>query len=224
MEESPKQAPKWSVALKNRLVLTAFTLTILLGGAAFSVILLAIQQTDFRILSHLGHSTLEMFLGLLPFIWLVMLVIFLVISMYAILYSRRGYKFTLVRLFFNSALLSILIGSLFFIAGGAEKLERAFAVNVSIYEGIQERKVKIWSNPEEGYLSGQIIAVSPEFIRLKDFNNLEWDITYDDAFIAGRVRLESNEFIKLVGEKTGDRIFKAAEIRPWGGQGAPHNQ
>lgn len=219
-EEQAEPAPRWHFAVKNRLVWAAFGLAVVLGALAFSVILFAIQQTEFNIVSHLSHSGLELFLGLLPFFWIALLVVFLLVAMYSVQYSRRGYKFTLARLVGYSAALSILLGTLFFIGGGAQRLEQAFALNVSIYESVQEKKIKLWSMPEEGYLSGEIVETEMGAFRLKDFQGKEWTVWYEGAFIPPVVLLERGEKVKLVGEVAEEGVFAASEVRPWGGAGS----
>lgn len=219
-EEQAEPTPRWHFALKNKLLWAAFGLAAVLGALAFSVILFAIQQTDFNITSHLSHSGLELFLGLLPFFWIILLLAFLLIAMYSVQYSRRGYKFTLAKLVGYSVALSILLGTLFFIGGGAQRLEQAFALKVGIYESIQEKKVKLWSMPEEGYLSGEIVETGLAAFRLKDFHGKEWTVRYEGAFISPVVLLEREEQVKLIGEMEGAEVFIASEVRPWGGAGS----
>lgn len=219
-EEQAEPAPYWHFAVKDKLLWAAFGLAAVLGALAFSVILFAIQQTDFNIISHLSHSGLELFLGLLPFFWIILLVVFLLIAMYSVQYSRRGYKFTLAKLVGYSAALSILMGTLFFIGGGAQQLEQAFALKVSAYESIQEKKVKLWSKPEEGYLSGEIVEAGLDAFKLKDFQGKTWAVRYEQAFVPPVVLLERGEKVKLIGEIRGKDEFAASEIRPWGGVGS----
>lgn len=219
-EEQAEPAPRWHFAVKNKLLWAAFGLAAVLGALAFSVILVAIQQTDFDLISHLSHSGLELFLGLLPFFWIILLIVFLLIAMYSVQYSLKGYKFTLSRLVGYSAALSILLGTLFFIGGGAQRLEQAFALNVSIYESVQEKKAKLWSLPEEGYLSGEIVEAGLNAFKLKDFQGVEWTIRYEGAFIPPVVLLERGEKVKLIGEMAEEKVFVASEVRPWGGAGS----
>lgn len=223
-EQEIKPIPRWRFTAGNALIWLAFVLSVILGAISFSIILFAIQQTDFNILSHLAHSRLEMFLGLLPFIWIIFLLFFLVFAIFSIKYSRKGYKFTTSRLVGISTAISILLGTMFFISGGAQQLENIFATNVLSYESIQDRKVKIWSNPQEGYLSGIIQRADEESIQLIDFQNKAWKIIYKDAFVAPILLLEEGEKIKIVGTTTGKKTFIAKEIRPWGGMNRGKNQ
>lgn len=219
-EENIRPRPKSRIWIFRAFITLGFILASLLGAAAFSVILFAIQQTDFNALSHLEHSPVEFVLGLLPVFWLVSLILFLLVGMYSIRYSKKGYKFTLVRRVGYSAALSILLGALFFVTGGAKQLENAFALEVSLYESIQEKKVRLWSLPEEGYLSGTILSVEGQSFRLEDFSGKKWTVQFEDAFMPPVVLIEREEKVKIIGSITGDTAFQAEEVRPWGGPGS----
>lgn len=216
-EQDIKPVPKWQFTLRNGLLLTAFLLAVLLGALAFSVILFSIQQTDFNVVSHLSHSRMELFLGLLPFFWIIVLVVFLAIAIYSIQYATKGYKFSAGKWVAYSAALSILLGTLFFIAGGAARIENAFEVNVSIYQSIEEKKTQLWSMPQDGYLAGNIIDVTAGSMQLKDLQGNSWTVHYEGAFIPPVVLLERGEKVKLIGKITAKDEFTADEIRPWGG-------
>lgn len=212
--------PRWFFSLKNAAMWLSFLIAVVFGALAFSIILLAVQQTDFTITSHLSHTKLELFLGLLPIIWLTLLLIFLGISMFSIRNSWRGYKFSILRLVTICTFMSISLGTLFFIAGGSQRLENAFALNVFTYESIEERKIQVWSNPVDGYLSGEIIRVNDQTFILEDFNKTQWEVTYTEALLAPIIILEPTEKIKIIGKMRGAKTFSAEEIRPWGGPGS----
>lgn len=220
-EREIKPAPKWRFTLSNALLWMTFSIAVLLGALAFSIILFSIQQTDFNLTSHLSHSRLELFLGLLPIFWIVWLIICIVIAIYSIQYSNRGYKLTMPRIATYSTLLSMLFGLLFFISGGAHQLEHAFAINVLPYDSIQEKKIRVWTMPEDGYLCGKIQQVTPENLQLEDFEGRHWTIQYDEAFRPPSVVLTKGEIIKIIGEMTKENQFSAFEIRPWGGGNGP---
>lgn len=210
--------PKWQYTVLRWVVWTGFGLTVVIGALAFSVVLFTIQQVDFRLLQHFGHSSLESFLSLLPLIWIAFLTVALLLSMYALRYAERGYKFTLARLAGYSAAFSILLGTAFFISGGAQQLERAFAIRVDLYQSVQEKKEQLWNRPDEGYLGGTIVSVTPEALQLEDFEGQTWTIGYAAADWPPRIQLVPGEEVKLSGEKTAAARFEATFIRPWGGQ------
>jgi hypothetical protein len=213
-----KPRPKWYFITLEWAIWLGFAFTVFLGALAFSIILFTIQQVDFQLLQHLQHSWLEGLLSLLPLIWIGFLTLALLLSMYTLRYAERGYKFTFFHLVGYSAALSIMLGTIFFISGGAQELERAFAIRVDLYQSVQEKKEQIWSLPQAGYLGGTIMAVTPEAFELEDFEGKKWSIDYGQADWPPRIQLVPGERIKLRGEQTSASAFSATFIRPWGGQ------
>ncbi|NNF36439.1 MAG: hypothetical protein HKN68_20220, partial [Saprospiraceae bacterium] len=145
-ESDIKPTPKWVFTLRSTGGWVSFLMAVVLGGLAFSVIIYAIQQSDFNLGDHFGHSGLEMVLSILPFIWLVLVVAFFLVSILGIRYSWKGYKLPLLKQVGWSIGLSITIGTLFFIAGGGGWLDSTFGKALGAYESIEERKMQVWSN------------------------------------------------------------------------------
>lgn len=212
------QKPKWHFTMVNALYWTFYLLCVLFGAASFSVILFSIQQTDFNLVSHISHSRLEFFLALLPFFWIIILFVFLVVAIVLFRKSNKGYKYNWPHLLLLSTACSVLLGTVFFIGGGGQKIEKAFAEKLTYYESVLEHKKNVWTKPEEGLLSGTIQEINKDGILLLDFNNQEWDLSYGNATISPRVSLITGEQIKLIGEITRSRHFEVKEIRPWDGQ------
>lgn len=215
--------PGWYFTLKTGSYWILFLFSVLIGAFAFSVVLFSIQQIDFDLISHMSHSKLEFILGLVPFFWLISLVIFIFIAMIGIKKSKKGYKFSLSKMVLLSASFSILTGTLFFIGGGGEWLEDAFSVRVGLYEGVQAKKAKFWSVPENGYLAGTIIEVAETSIQLTDFHEKIWTVNVEHANIPPVVLISEGEKIKIIGKITSSSNFRATEIRPWGGDGSGKN-
>ena len=213
-----KPKPKWYFSAKNTLVWTLYFIFILIGAISFSIILFAIQQTDFELLSHIGHSKLEALLSILPYIWLISLLGFIAGSIYSIYHSKRGYKFAFTKITAFSVGLSMILGTIFFISGGASWFEEAFALRVGFYESIQKKKEKIWQNPAKGNIAGKITNVEDDKIEVLDLDNHKWTISLDGVFIPRAVFLEKGEKIKITGKKISDTEFKAEGIYPWGGK------
>jgi hypothetical protein len=187
-----------------------------MGGISFSIILFAIQEADFEILNHLSHSFFEFILGIAPLIWLIFLILFLILAMIGIRNSKKGYKFSNSSIIGFSVSLSILIGTLFFISGGAQYLENAFAVNFSQYKSVEELKITRWTNPQNGYLSGKIIELDDDFLIIEDFNHIKWEVDISNAFVRGNNNWSVGTPLKFTGKQIGNNAFTANEIRHWG--------
>ncbi len=216
-EKQVKPLPRWHYQLKDVVIWSAFIICVLFGALAFSVVLFAIQQVDFNMVSHMSHSTWELLLALVPLFWIVSLVIFLVVAIVSLRSSRKGYKFTSLSMLGFSTALSMLVGTVFFISGGGVWLEHKFATHISNYESVQDRKTRVWSAPQDGNLSGTILSASDDTFELEDFNGKTWIVDYMDADIVPAVGIADGERIKMTGQMTSENTFKAGRIRPWGG-------
>jgi hypothetical protein len=195
----------------------AYLLFIIMGSLSFSITLFAISINGFDLVEHFSHSRFESLLVLLPLMWLGTLLIFLAGAIYSITKTNRSYKFTFGKWIGISVGFSMIVGTMFFLTGGARWLENKFETNVESYESLLEKKTAIWSQPKLGTLSGIIMAVSSDTLSLKDWKNKIWMIEMDEAFVAPILELEAGSQIKINGQMKGDSTFKAEKIRPWGG-------
>ncbi len=216
-EDNLKPVLKNSFQSMSWLTFLLLFLSTVLGSVAFSIILFAIQQVDFQPLEHIAHSTIEFALAIIPSVWILTLIIALLMSIFSIRYSKKGYKFTLAGKILYSALFSILLGTFIFLYGGAESFERIFALKVERYESVLEKKKSLWSLPEQGFIGGKILSVETDILMLESFDKKTWIVNYKNAFISRIVLLERGEQIKIVGKLTADGHFEAEEIKPWGG-------
>ncbi len=215
--ENIQPHPPWRFTFSEVLKWVAYVLFLLLGSISFSIVLFAISVNGFDMMQHFNHSTLESFLVLLPILWLGILIMALVASIWSVMKTGRAYKYSFGRWMSLSTGISIAIGTLFFVTGGARWLENKFETNIESYESLLDKKTAIWSQPELGTLSGEIVEFDDNSIKLKDWKNQIWTISTTDAFIAPLLEMNPGVQIKLNGKSLGEFVFKADKIRPWGG-------
>ena len=215
-KENIKPIPRWRSSVGEILTWAGYLLFLAFGSISFSVILYTIQQSDFELLKHYGHSTLEFLLVFFPLLWLIILLLFLGASVLSGIKSYRGYKLGYGRWLGFSTLMSLVLGTLLFVYGGGKWFEQTFADKIEMYNSLEEKRIRIWSDPEDGRLSGKITRVEEKSIELSDFQNHRWYINIENAFVAPRVLLEEGEFIKINGSRESDDHFRATDLRPWG--------
>ncbi|MEZ4912237.1 MAG: hypothetical protein R2774_15420 [Saprospiraceae bacterium] len=209
--------PRWTYTYKEWLKWIAYIVFIGIGSMAFSVILFSISVNGFDLVQHFKHSVWESFLVLLPILWLSTLVFFLGASVISVMQTGRAYKYTLGKWLSLSIGLSLTLGTLFFVTGGAKWLEHTFETNIESYESLLEKKTAIWSQPNLGTLSGEVQDSIGDTIILKDWKGAVWTIHIKNTHIAPSVDLSIGNLIKINGNALGDTIFHAEKIRPWGG-------
>jgi len=220
VSEDIRPSPRWHFVFKNYIFWIVFFMFMIFGSIAFSIILYAVAESDFNLFTSLSYSRIQFLAASLPFIWILFLIIFLIVSIFGIRHTRTGYRYPLLKILSINIVISILLGAIFFYTGGAEKMEQIFAENIPAYKGIEENKISRWSDPENGFLSGVIIEGSNEIILIEDFSGKKWEIGIQEIIISQRVSLEIGKKIKIIGEILEDNIFMAQEIRSWEGWGS----
>jgi len=212
--------------IKNIIFWIIFIISLIIGGLAVSIILFAFIENELDLINNFTGSKLKMFLSFLPIFWIISAIIFLVLSIFGVRYTKTGYRYSPFLIISINIILSIILGITFYFTGGAKTIEQLFAKNISIYNSVEEKKVALWSNPEQGFLSGKIIEKNKEndFFTLEDFNQKKWKIEFKNADIKNRVTIQEKEQIKIIGKISQDDIFIAKEIRPWEGQGMQRNK
>jgi hypothetical protein len=204
-----KPKPKWVFILSDILLWALYAISILLGGISFSVILLAFGESDMG---------LKYMFQILPIIWVITIFLFFGLAYVGIKKTKRGYKYRIHWLISANLLASIVIGAVVHLAGLSASFERGFAHEFSGYHGIEERKVELWSQPENGYLAGTVMDNTDQLI-INDLGGIEWQVDITHAQIRGRASINTGAMIKIIGQKSAEYQFVADEIRPWEGRG-----
>ena len=157
---------------------------------------------------------------IVPYLWLLVVGAFFGLAYYLFKNTKGAYRFEIWKILGIIGILGLIMGGILFKAGLASRIDRNLEANLPYYRQMVPMKMKVWSNPESGYLSGKIIQItgSNSFI-IKDFNNKDWKIDSENSLIRGRVTIKVDEDIKLIGVQTGARSFRAEDIRPWNGMG-----
>ncbi len=210
-----KQNSLWKFVFKNFIFWMLFSFSVIIGGLSFSIIIFYLNQTEVDLFLDINNLKIEFLFKILPFFWIIFFILFLVTSVYGIRHTKTGYRYSSFLVFGSSIILSILFAFFFFFLGSAKQIEEIFSENIVIYNSFKEKKIAIWSKPKDGFLSGKVLSKETERLILEDFNGKKWEIDYKNVLSRGRLVLEQNKQIKLIGKIKNENIFVAEKIRPW---------
>lgn len=208
--------PKWHFILKDWVVWAAFSISILIGAAAFSVSVFMLRTNDWGIHKRLDDTFIEFAFETLPYIWIVLFAAFIYVGYYNLRHTEKGYKYSLPLIVGVNLLATIILGYAFLGMGVAKRID-AFAIDrIPAYERLSnEPRRQIWTNPENGLLAGEIKkVVQQDEIILIDFKDNEWKVLIKTNRFPSDL-LEEGHTIQTQGEKTGELEFSAEHIRPW---------
>jgi hypothetical protein len=215
-KEDIRPYSKWHFLFKRSVIWILFIISILLGSFASGVLIYQIQHTEWNIFSHYNHSVLEFAMLVVPYFWITFLILFSILIFYYFRRTESGYRKNTLLIIIVSVLLSLSGGFAINSLGLSEKVENTIDKRVPFYRGLRQRKRKMWCAPNRGLLGGRIIEIKKRNeLLLKDFYDEIWIIDITDARIRNRVKLIVDRRIKLIGNISGEKRFRATEIRPW---------
>ncbi len=213
-EEHITPRPRWHFLLKDYVVKLTGILALLVGAAAVSVMIYLLKYNDWEIREETHKNIWEFFLLTLPYFWLILLAFFIFLLYYNLQHTKRGYRYPVWFIASAAFLASIILGSIFYLAGLGEKIDLVLGEKAPLYEKVINRHFDFWFNPSEGRLIGVVLLKSNEqsFVLL-DPSGTEWQVTAKEGDFPVEL-LRVQQPVNLTGEITSDNKFTAENIHP----------
>lgn len=199
-QQKIKPTPRWHFLGKNILFWTLFLLSLLAFALGVSVSAYMIQNPEYT-----------------PYFWFLVVFVFIFAAFILFRHTKKSYRFHPLQVIFYTLLIGLSISLIFHQINAAPTTDNYLAHRFKIYRSLAPLKQQVWSNPSQGYLSGQIIKIvsSGQFI-LQDFNGKIWTVQSDQPLIRRGLNLAVGLQIKLIGQQLSPDSFAVTEIRPWG--------
>jgi len=215
-EKNVQPKPKWHFFLHEWLLWGLGLISVLIGGLAMSIIFVQIRLIDWDLLPLLGKSEV---IQVIPYLWVVLLVLFILLAQYQIKHTKRGYQYSLWAIVFLIVSLSTLLGSVFYQTQIGYRVHARLSGASDVYRTIADRKTRLWSDPESGRLGGVITdTLSDESFVLIDEEGNMWLVDHANSSLPliPKTRGIPREFkVRVLGEMISENSFKASDIRPW---------
>ncbi len=212
---------KWKFLIRKHGMWTMFGLIVVFGAISFSVAYHVLAGLDWDLYRFMHQNAFAYSLSILPYFWVILIVIFLAGAFLDIRKTETGYRFSLLKMSLMVIGGVFVLGLLMSLVGLGKRVHLAMNKSVPYYgQHMMVTKETQWNNPAEGFLAGTIISISGNELALKDLQTKRWNVELDEkTLIRPRAEMSAGQMIKVVGTMTGGNDFKAKEIRPWAGQG-----
>lgn len=209
---------KWKINWKNYFFWTIWGGMLFVGAGFFSLIILNFLdlEPDFFYLINFPLRKLIHFLMMTtPFVWLFLVGVALISGIMAIRKTKWGYRYNLLLITSLSVLAISLLGGVLHFSKFNQRLGDRF------YKNFQKTKKdwffpmgNRWKLPEDGFLGGKILEIRKNSFLLENLDKERWEIFFKEGKqeeLEKIIRIEM--FVGLVGEKIGEKQFKADFIR-----------
>lgn len=207
--------PRWYFLTKNLFFWLMFSLTTILGGISFGMIMFITGDLDWDIYHYLGISVSKAVLVSLPYLWIAFMLFFLFVTYYNFIHTRTGYRYHFIMIFFISLLMSAMLGLVFYQYGWTETIDSQLRSRIPGYHHLIYGREKQWMQPSRGLLSGNITVIDRgnNILFLKDYSDKEWQVDISQTRVKGMFPITNNLEIKILGQQLSEYTFKAVEIR-----------
>ncbi len=223
-QEEIKPCSKWKFALKNYFMWGLFTVALIVGSLAVSVIIFSIKISDWDMHRELVGGPVKFLIVTLSYFWLLIFAAFVVVAYYNFRQTKKGYKYNIYVVVGITLLVTVLLGGFSYAFGFGEKMENIMTRKAPFYKGVQHNRQMMWNQAEKGLLGGRIVEVGENMIDLEDAKRGRWHVTVSTTQIMPMVIIREGNMIRIVGQKTDHDCFEAKRIMPWKRQGGPGKQ
>lgn len=210
-----KSKPRWEFLLKDYIIWTFFGISLVVGGLAFSVILHMVVNNDWDLYQYVSGSFLGFLLATLPYFWLIVLFLFIVLAYYNLKHTKKGYLISLGKIVALSLFISLFLGGGLYAAGLGDSINNVFSRKVPFYNKVLERRCEMWNRPQKGLLAGKISGIeNPRKFYLNDFQGKRWCVECPYHPQCPHMGNSNSDSVKIIGE-IGKECFQARSIRPF---------
>lgn len=210
-----KPRPRWQFVLMNLFLIISLILAIVAGGLVMSVVFLKLFNLEWEFVSFNGADGPTL-LGVLPVIWILLLIIMLLLSVWVFERMEGGYRYSPVWLMLGAISLSVILGGLIYLTRAADFLEDSLRRALPSYSAMEDDRERLFLDPERGLLPGKIVELTlPDGFQLQDLRENVWEVTLQPGLAARPLvqNLHEGQMVMVIGEKSQDNHFVAIDIR-----------
>lgn len=222
-EEAIKPIPRYLFVARSVAMSIIIIFSMIIGIISASLIMYNAANKDWDIYKYLDQSFFVFFVNSLPYVWIVLIISSLVITVVTLEHNRRGYRHSPWKISILAIVFALIIGLAVFVFGFGEKIDNYLGTKFSAYQTVESQKAAVWNQPSNGLFSGEIKSVGESSIELESYDGRVWQIDYAAAVIRNNVQIAIGSQVKIIGQLQGDKII-AEEIRPWGGSVSSQNK
>lgn len=205
-EEKIRPIPRWEFILLNVLMWSLVVLAVILGSLALGVILDVVFGVEWGAVNR-AAGQIQGFLLVLPYLWILVLVLALVMAWKVFPHTRQGYRYTPRRIFVGILVFSVVGGTVLWQTRISRHADRwamdSLPVEMQFEQGLRRRML----NMDGGMLDGFIMEEGVEELILNDIFGDEWLVDIQQI-----ERLPQEKHVLFFGKQTGEFEFMAEKV------------
>lgn len=202
--------PRWRFVLLNIGMWSSGVAAIIVGAIGVCMIIVVLSDTEFQLLGLRPHPEL-LILRTLPYVWVALLVIFIMLANRFVRHTRRGYVYAHWYVLVGTVCFSVVGGWGLYVAGVGHAIVTYLDDHRPPFHEIFIPQYAIWEDPQEGLLRGVVTHInSADAFTLRDPQGIVWSVDMSEAQVEGEVA--TDEVIHALGDEGEKHTFHAEVI------------
>ncbi len=186
------------------------------GSLAVAMTLFTLKYRLFDAYEFLDDSLVYYLLRVLPYLWFVALFLMLVIAVYDIRHTNRGYRYPLWVVLLSSLVFSLCGGAILHAVGLGFVIDEKLGTYFEVYDSQNKVEKRLWHSPETGRLIGQSMSVDTgnSIAEFGDVDQKQWQVVVSELPLSDVELLQSGEKVRLIGQLVSNEppIFHACGV------------
>jgi hypothetical protein len=212
-KEKIKPIPRWHFLARNLFIWGALLVTVIIAGLSLGILFHNMSEFDWDIYQYLHRSLPTHILYSIPYLWILLSLVFFTVAYYDYQHTKGGYRHAAVAIVFLGLAIVTFLGVSAYYLGFGNKMDLLLSQKIPYYSGACAKRMEAWSHPELGLLAGCVVGIPNEsMFNIEDNKGRIWNIRPAVASPDG-FNPSNAEEVKIIGKEENDSIFEAQEIR-----------
>lgn len=205
----PKKA--WGFWVGNAALWAVGTVMVFVGAIATAIAIHMVRTQDWGLFSQGSGNLAEFAIKSLPYFWIIIFVLFILLAELVLRHTKRGYRWTIGMLVPSVIGISIMVGYCAYALGLGKTIDTSLEEHVGVYGRLLVPRHSAWIAPDHGRLAGKVIGLDTSArFTIITIDGQQWlveagsaDFVDDDDVLAVNVR------VRMIGHVTASHGFRA---------------
>lgn len=194
--------------------------SVVVGALAVAVTIFVVTHRQYGLFEATHDSFWGFMIEVLPFLWIVVFGLMVLVGVYNLRHTKRGYRYPLWQIFLSSFVLSLAGGAVLQFVGVGYATDHVLGQHMRMYNSQEKIEEKLWQKPEDGRLIGHQVRPLVPPAKTVDFVDVEgtkWFVDVTELAPHEMELLNTEDHVRLIGVRREDEsgLFYSCGVFPW---------
>lgn len=213
--------PRWQCLAFSSSNWIIWAISVALGALSLAIVWYVLTSAPYMLYEATHETAFTLLVELIPLLWITLLGVMLVLAVFEMRRTKRGYRFSLVAIVGSSVAFSVVGAVIFHLAGFSMWFDSALGQYVKGYMSFDKMEVRMWHNPTMGRYVGVIVVpaagLPPAFLpqpEFRDADGMIWRVITESLTPAERSLLFSAKPVQIIGTSTFPQMLHLCAVVP----------